>query len=739
MLEKTLASALNDDDDGFDVSALNITNNELAENVSVTSNCSSDISMLIHAPSISTELCGLSIKSDLTENSSGLRIGWTEDDVKVHNENAWIKEVSNDSAARDNTKRKNMGNALSKTSSEANLNLSNKLFRHASFSKRNPKKPLLRKRSSVNASEGGSNTASEDTLPDLETILIKKSKNLDPIDAILNSKTTNKDMIINKMDQGWLKRCDPDNNESENTKSDSLSTKLTKLPNKVQLGISNVNHVTLSKILADDINPLTGLEIETNFNDNDDVIDDSDDESANSSRLCHISKRRKISNGMGKKSLSLNSKETIVSQEPVDHKFATINNIRKSQRLSKHPNIRSSSQPMEAESNDDYSKAIVSPKTKKSVFSKTIDKITKLSKNMINSKTIETSDSNVVEELPQIDSFVTVTNTEQIISAPRINDSELKKSSNRFMEFLRSSNNHQKVDAKSQYLNSVEEQKRQRLEKKITSGTLNENFVRINIEKKKFVRGKRQFNISKYKKQMWKKQVAALSGPNMNMGGCDGNILTCFTCGKPGHFAQNCTAQGDGLLPLGAVDEIDDSIFPTLEEAEQMAKEQQPFAHRNKTDNVQSATDIKNSDYFSNNEMTTMFSQPIPQTVLEQLKVVESAKVECTSLYQIDEHNKIIDTPDEVFEALKLFGHTNFRSSQEKAIMRVLSGISTLVTLSTGSGKSLIYQLPAYLYARKLKCITLVISPLVSLMEDQVHGVPGCLRAYCLHTNQTQA
>ncbi|CAB0006174.1 unnamed protein product, partial [Nesidiocoris tenuis] len=52
--------------------------------------------------------------------------------------------------------------------------------------------------------------------------------------------------------------------------------------------------------------------------------------------------------------------------------------------------------------------------------------------------------------------------------------------------------------------------------------------------------------------------------------------------------------------------------------------------------------------------------------------------------------------------------------------MRVLSGKSTLVTLSTGSGKSLCYQLPAAIYAKHNPgCITLVISPLVSLMEDQ--------------------
>ena len=68
------------------------------------------------------------------------------------------------------------------------------------------------------------------------------------------------------------------------------------------------------------------------------------------------------------------------------------------------------------------------------------------------------------------------------------------------------------------------------------------------------------------------------------------------------------------------------------------------------------------------------------------------------------------------------FGHPRFRVHQLKVLGPLLAGRSVLAVLPTGAGKSLCYQVPALLAARQ--GITLVVSPLISLMQDQV----GALR-----------
>eukprot|EP00948_MAST-09A_sp_MAST-9A-sp1_P001942 g1942.t1 len=79
------------------------------------------------------------------------------------------------------------------------------------------------------------------------------------------------------------------------------------------------------------------------------------------------------------------------------------------------------------------------------------------------------------------------------------------------------------------------------------------------------------------------------------------------------------------------------------------------------------------------------------------------------------------------------FGHESFRPLQEWCITRVLQEKSTVLVLPTGSGKSLCYQLPAML----LPGLTIVVSPLISLMQDQMKHLPPALLGACLNSQQT--
>jgi ATP-dependent DNA helicase RecQ len=74
----------------------------------------------------------------------------------------------------------------------------------------------------------------------------------------------------------------------------------------------------------------------------------------------------------------------------------------------------------------------------------------------------------------------------------------------------------------------------------------------------------------------------------------------------------------------------------------------------------------------------------------------------------------------------EVFGFTEFRAGQADVVARLLEGRSTLAVFPTGAGKSLCYQLPALMF----NGLTVVISPLIALMKDQIdflvdHEVPA--------------
>ncbi|XP_074880211.1 ATP-dependent DNA helicase Q4 [Buteo buteo] len=263
------------------------------------------------------------------------------------------------------------------------------------------------------------------------------------------------------------------------------------------------------------------------------------------------------------------------------------------------------------------------------------------------------------------------------------------------------------------------------------------NFVRLNLKKKSYVRGYalRGNRLRKQVwKQKWKKKAEQFGGGS---GSIDRSSDVCFRCGGTGHWASACQGRGTHFPPAetaagplpeesGCADEEEEAPLPTLEEV----------AHRTNTVCRELSSENGTSDQERSEkilEATTYldvqrpaYEPPAPPAPMEPL-------------YDLGPEGKVRETPEEVFEALKALGYSSFRPGQEVTVMRILSGLSTLVVLSTGMGKSLCYQLPAYLYHKRSQCLTLVISPLVSLMDDQVSGLPPCLKAVCIHSNMTKA
>ena len=87
----------------------------------------------------------------------------------------------------------------------------------------------------------------------------------------------------------------------------------------------------------------------------------------------------------------------------------------------------------------------------------------------------------------------------------------------------------------------------------------------------------------------------------------------------------------------------------------------------------------------------------------------------------------------------EVFGYNSFRGPQEAIVNHAVAGGDALVLMPTGGGKSLCYQIPAIARQQAGHGVTIVISPLIALMHDQVGALHEAgVSAAFLNSTQTQ-
>ncbi|BHF63284.1 ATP-dependent DNA helicase Q4 [Sparganum proliferum] len=236
------------------------------------------------------------------------------------------------------------------------------------------------------------------------------------------------------------------------------------------------------------------------------------------------------------------------------------------------------------------------------------------------------------------------------------------------------------------------------------------NYIKLNIKKKCFSRAgtRRQFRLraqlkrDKFSRKFGKKgSYKAFKRTSTKPG-------VCFKCNHEGHWAAQCP-QTIGQKNSARTPADHELMEPDFTPSEWLV------------------ADLASLD--------SRFSGPS----LEELAQLPMNPVRIPPLVRSDNVCEWHGIGECVKDCLARLGIQTFRPGQEQAIWRVLAGKSTLLVLPTAGGKSLCYQIPAMLFQKFHSPATaLVVSPLISLMQDQVVSLTGPVCGAYLSSSQTR-